>query len=236
MEQKFYFFIKRIFDIFASAAALIVLSPAWLIVIIGIELSDPGPVFYMAKRVGKDNKPFRMFKFRSMRVDDSANEVNFKADKDRIFPFGQFIRDTKLDEIPQLINVLIGNMTVIGPRPASADQANVTRAGAYEAVSKVKPGLSCPSALYDYIYGDTIDNEEDYRRLVLKTRLNLDLYYCENMSAGFDLKMIWDTVVCIFELVCHKMPQRIYDELVAMAQTVDVGELVINEDNLSYRR
>lgn len=217
--------LKRLFDIVASLLALIVLSPLLLIAVVGIEVSDPGPVFYMAKRVGRNNKVFRMFKFRSMRVDKSANEKSFKADSSRIFAWGKIMRDTKLDELPQLINVLIGDMSVIGPRPASVDQAAVTRGGRYASTSKLKPGLSGPSALYDYIYGDSIEDEAEYEKKVLYTRLDLDLYYAKVMSVAYDLKMIWYTVICIFCLIAHKHPRWMYDELVAAASTVRNGEV-----------
>lgn len=192
-----YKIIKRIFDIVASFVALIVLSPVWLVAIIGILVSDPGPIFYMANRVGKDNRRFSMFKFRSMRVDNNANEKSLRPDQDRIFKWGRIMRDTKIDELPQLLNVLVGDMSVIGPRPASADQVEITRAGKYAATSQLKPGLSGPSALYDYIYGDEITDEAEYERLVLPTRLNLDLYYIKVCGIGFDIKMIWWTVLSI---------------------------------------
>ena len=105
-----YRFLKRTFDIFSSGLALIVLLPVWLIAIIGIEVSDPGPVFYFANRAGKDNKTFKMYKFRSMRVDKNANEKSLRPDQDRIFKFGRFIRATKIDELPQLLNVFLGDM------------------------------------------------------------------------------------------------------------------------------
>lgn len=220
----FYRILKRAFDIAASAVALIVLLPLWLIAVIGIEVSDPGPVFYMAQRVGRNNRPFRMFKFRSMRVDRSANEKSFKADVNRIFPFGQFMRDTKIDELPQLINVLIGQMSVIGPRPAAVDQMDVTRGGRYAVTAELKPGLSGPSALYDYIYGDTIEDEAEYERLVLPTRLDLDVYYVYHQSVRYDCKMIWYTIKCIFALLLHKKLQWMYDELVSAAQSVAPGK------------
>lgn len=211
---------KRLFDIVASLLALIVLSPLFLIAAIGIEIYDPGPVFYMANRVGKDNKVFRMYKFRSMRIDKSANEKNFKADTNRIFCWGGIMRDTKIDELPQLINVLKGDMSVIGPRPASVDQVEVTRAGQYAATSQLKPGLSGPSALYDYVYGDTITDEKEYEEKVLQTRLDLDLYYLKAQSVGYDIKMIWYTLVCIFSLITKKQPKWMLDELVQAAREV----------------
>lgn len=216
----FYRFIKRTFDIVASAIALIVLIPIWIIAIIGIEVSDPGPVFYCAKRVGKDNKVFRMYKFRSMRVDRNADEKSLRPDQSRIFKWGGIMRDTKIDELPQLINVLIGDMSIIGPRPASADQVEITRAGKYAATSQLKPGLSGPSALYDYIYGDQFEDEIEYQEKVLPTRLSLDLYYIKVQSIRYDVKMIWYTVLCIIYLVARKFPQWLYDELISAAKTI----------------
>ena len=120
---------KRVFDVTASALGLVLTSPLWLAAVVGIEVSDPGPVFYLAKRVGQEDRVFRMYKFRSMRVDKHANEKSFKADVNRIFPWGAFMRSSKIDELPQLLNVFLGDMSVIGPRPASVDQAAVTRGG-----------------------------------------------------------------------------------------------------------
>lgn len=212
---------KRAFDITASALGLIVTSPVWLAAVIGIQLSDPGPVFYMANRVGLHNQPFRMFKFRSMRVDNKANEKSFKADVNRIFPWGSFMRSSKIDELPQLLNIFLGDMSVVGPRPASADQAAITRGGEYAQVGSVKPGLSGPSALYDYIYGDTVTDEAEYERLVLPTRLELDLYYIRNASWKLDVKMIFWTVWCIFNSVFHRSSEKMLAELIGWAEAME---------------
>ena len=209
-----YRIIKRVFDICASGIALVVLSPLWGIAIVGILISDPGPILYMANRVGKNNEPFKMFKFRSMRVDREANERSLRADTNRIFKWGKIMRATKLDELPQLLNVFLGDMSVIGPRPASADQVEITRAGKYGVISQLKPGLSGPSALYDYIYGDQFEDEEEYLEKVLPTRLDLDLYYLKNMGVRYDIKMILYTIICIFNLIIHKSSKRILNELV----------------------
>ena len=213
-----YRFLKRLFDLLASGAGLAVLLPLWIVAILGIELSDPGPVFYLADRVGKDDRHFKMFKFRSMRVDKSEDERSLRPNYNRIFPWGGFMRDSKIDELPQLVNVFLGDMSVIGPRPASADQVSITRAGKYAAASSVKPGLSGPSALYDYIYGDDITDEELYEKLVLPTRLNLDLYYLKARSLGYDLKMIWWTVLAILD---HGKREQILNELLASAASVE---------------
>ena len=210
--------VKRCFDIISSGFALIVLSPVWIIAIIGILVSDPGPIFYLANRVGKNNRNFRMYKFRSMRVDKNTNERSLRPDQDRIFRWGHIMRDTKIDELPQLLNVFLGDMSIIGPRPASADQVQITRAGRYAATGQVKPGLSGPSAIYDYIYGDEITDEDEYNKLVLPTRLNLDLYYLKAHSVGYDIKMIWWTLVSI---LFHNKRKKILKELVASAESLE---------------
>ena len=209
-----YRFLKRTFDIFASGLALIVLLPVWLIAIIGIEVSDPGPVFYFANRAGKDNKTFRMYKFRSMRVDKNANEKSLRPDQDRIFKFGRFIRATKIDELPQLLNVFLGDMAVIGPRPAAVDQIEITRSGENAIVASIKPGLSSPSALYDYLYGDSIENEAEYMDKVAPTRLALDRFYIGKQTVGYDIKIIWYTIVCILGTIFHRPAIFILRELI----------------------
>ena len=220
-ERIGYRITKRAFDIIASALGLVVTSPVWLAAVIGIELSDPGPVFYMANRVGFHNEPFRMFKFRSMRVDNQANEKSFKADVNRIFPWGAFMRSSKIDELPQLLNVFLGDMSVVGPRPASADQVSITRGGRFAQVGSVKPGLSGPSALYDYIYGDTVTNEAEYERLVLPTRLELDRYYIRAASWKLDMKMIFWTVRCIVNSVFHRSSEKMLAELIDWAKSME---------------
>lgn len=209
-----YRFIKRLFDIVASGVALIVLIPVWIIAIVGIEISDPGPVFYFAQRVGKNNKLFKMYKFRSMRVDNNANEKSLRPDQDRIFPFGRFIRRTKIDELPQLFNVFNGSMAVVGPRPAAKDQVDITRGGDNAIVASVKPGLTSPAALYDYLYGDEIEDEAEYMDKVAPTRLALDRYYIGQQKLGYDIKMIWYTVKCIVGTIVGKPQIRILEEMI----------------------
>ena len=219
-----YLFIKRLFDIGCSLAGLIVSAPLWVIAAVGIELSDPGPVFYIARRTTKNDRVFGMLKFRSMRQ-GKANEAVFRGEEDRIFPFGRFMRGTKIDELPQLLNILLGDMSIVGPRPASVEQVQHTRSGRFARISDVQSGLTGPSALYDYIYGDKVRGEDDYTRDVLPYRLELDLIYLDRRSLGYDLKMIWWTVVCIAYTVCGKMPERIYETLKSQANAHRKEEL-----------
>ncbi len=225
MKNRFYAFLKRAFDIFAALLGIIITLPIWLVAIIGIEISDPGPVFYRAARIGKDNKEFSMWKFRSMRVAKTRSEkseASFKADTNRIFPFGNLIRRLKIDELPQLLNIMNGTMSVVGPRPAAKDQVDIMRAGKYNVASLIRPGLTGPAALYDYIYGDSVEDLEDYKRLVLPTRLELEAYYPAHMSVGYDIKMIWYTIVCIFASTFGKEPKRIFSELVGCVSVPQV--------------
>lgn len=213
MTTQIYQFVKRLSDIVAALLGIIITSPLWVIAIIGIEISDPGPIFYIANRVGKNNEGFKMFKFRSMRVDKKANEKSFKADTNRIFPFGAFMRASKIDELPQLLNLVKGDMSIVGPRPAAVDQLSVVRAGQYSVVSSVKPGLTGPAALYDYIYGDTIENEAEYEEKVLPTRLNLELYYTNNMNFLYDIILIMQTCKCILYTLFKKQPNKLLAKL-----------------------
>ena len=227
--KKIYMFIKRTFDFFAAFLGILISSPIWIITILGIEISDPGPIFYRAKRIGKDNKEFSMWKFRSMRVpkkESEKSEASFKADTNRIFPFGALIRKLKIDELPQLLNILFGSMSIVGPRPVSVDQVEIMRADKYNIAASVRPGLTGPAALYDYIYGDTVEDLEDYKRLVLPTRLELEAYYPKRMGVGYDIKMIWYTVVCILASIFGKEPKKIFKELVDSVEKKDDKESV----------
>lgn len=228
MKQTLYFFTKRLFDIFAAFMGLLITSPIWLVAIIGIQLSDPGPIFYKAIRIGKDNREFTMWKFRSMRVpreESEKDESSFKADTNRIFAFGELIRRLKVDELPQLLNILGGSMSVVGPRPAARDQVEIMRGGKYNIASTVKPGLTGPAALYDYIYGDSVEDLEDYKRLVLPTRLELEAYYPLHMGTLYDLKLILYTVICVLASIFKKKPMRIFTELTGCVSTEENTKL-----------
>jgi O-antigen biosynthesis protein WbqP len=177
-------------------------------------VSDWGPLFYFANRVGKDNKRFKMWKFRSMRVARGANEASLRPDRNRIYWWGKWMRRLKIDELPQLINILNGTMSIVGPRPAAVDQVEITRGGENAAVAKIKPGLTGPSALYDYMYGDLIEDEDEYMEKVAPTRLALDRYYLNHQSITYDAKMIWYTVLCILNSAKGTVDKKMLEELI----------------------
>lgn len=212
----FYRIIKRCFDFFCALLALIVLSPIFLLTTLGIIISNPGPIFYKANRIGKGNKKFKMYKFRSMRVlkaHKKGAEASLRPDEDRIFPFGHFIRKAKIDELPQLINILNGTMSIVGPRPVAEDQFDMFRYGKWNDAAKVPVGLSGPAALYDYIYGDQITDEKEYMEKVYPTRRELEYTYVQKASLGYDLKMILYTVICICYALVGKEATWVLREL-----------------------
>lgn len=204
--RPFYHGIKRLFDIAASAIALVLISPLFLFLAIKIHGEDGGPVFYSQIRIGKNENPFRIYKFRSMVVNAdqlkkellTQNEVEgamFKMHDDpRVTKIGKFIRAHSLDELPQLWNVLKGDMSLIGPRPPLPDEV-----AEYDDWDKqrllVKPGCSG-------LWQATSRNEADFKGMVL-----LDIEYINKSSLLFDLKLILMTI----KVIIH--PNGIYEKI-----------------------
>ncbi len=213
-----YRYVKRFLDLICAILGIVGTSPLWLFAIIGILISDWGPVFYTSTRIGKGNKPFRMFKFRSMRVDKGANEASLRPNEDRIFGFGKFIRKVKIDELPQLLNILNGTMSVIGPRPVANDQKELFRVGKWNDAAKVAVGLSGPAALYDFIYGDQIEDPDEYMAKVFPTRRELEYVYVKRMSFWYDVKMVVYTVICIIYALLGKECTWMLNELIDEAR------------------
>ena len=219
-----YRIVKRIFDVASSLLAIIVSSPLWLVIMIGIKLSSKGPVFYKADRVGRNKKPFTLYKFRSMHVyhpqeDGKKTEGGFIANADRIFPFGEFIRASKLDELPQLLNILAGDMSVIGPRPLTEEGARLHYTGEYECVSDVRPGLACLDSLFDYAHGELfISSEEEFREKILPVRNELAKMYIEKKSIWLDAWCILRTIELMFKIAVLKEREFPYTKYEAEAE------------------
>lgn len=214
---------KRLFDVICALIGIIGTSPIWVISIILTLISDWGPLFYFANRVGKDNKKFKMWKFRSMRVlraPKEGAEASLRPEQDRIFWWGQIMRRLKIDELPQLLNILNGTMSIVGPRPAAVDQVDITRGGENAIAATVPCGLTSQSSLWDYIYGDQFTEEEEYNEKVLPIRLKLDVYYVKHASFFGDVKLIIWTVLAILYTACGKYPQWMHNKLVAYSEEV----------------
>ncbi|MBD5523910.1 MAG: sugar transferase [Lachnospiraceae bacterium] len=196
-KSAVYKLIKRLMDVLLSAAALVVLSPVFLITAVAIKCEDNGPVFFAQQRAGKDMKPFRMYKFRSMYVnaDEKLSEMMkdneqtghaFKIKNDpRITKTGKVIRRFSIDELPQLINIIKGDMSIVGPRPILTFQ--MEECSQYERQRLVvQPGLTC----YWQIGGRANIKWDEW--------VELDLDYIEDMSLWTDIKMIVKTVPAVF--------------------------------------
>lgn len=176
--------LKRGFDILASGLGLVVLSPLMLCIAIGVKLSSPGPILFKQIRVGYERKEFRMLKFRSMKVNNEENTAWTKNKDDRRTKFGSLIRKTSLDELPQLINVLKGDMSLVGPRPELPFFVEQFRETVpfYMVKHQVKPGMTGWAQVNGY-RGDTS----------ITKRIELDLWYIENWSAGLDIAILFRT-------------------------------------------
>ena len=188
-EKWYYAFIKRTIDILFSSMGLIILSPMLLIVAACIKLYDGGPVFYKQIRLTKGHKEFEIYKFRSMIVDAEKNGARLAAQNDnRITPIGKVIRATRVDELPQLINILKGDMTLVGPRPERPEIEDVylKEIPEFGMRLKVKAGLTG----YAQVFGKYNTSPED--------KLKLDLLYINQRSLLLDFKLIFYTIKIIF--------------------------------------
>ena len=178
--------IKRLIDIIGSIIALILFSPIMLIVAILVKKSSPGPIIFAQERIGLGNKPFKMYKFRSMGVQDPKKEAKEWTTKNdvRVTPVGRVIRKTSLDELPQFWNVLKGDMSLIGPRPerplfVEKFKEEIPR---YMIKHQVRPGITGWAQVNGF-RGDTS----------IRSRIEHDLYYIENWSLGLDIKILFLT-------------------------------------------
>ena len=199
-----YDFFKRCFDLLFSILFLIVFSPVYLLTFIIIKIVSPGPAIYKAKRVGREGKLFDCYKFRSMRVDSGKVRLTTLENDDRIFPFGKFIRKAKIDEMPQVVNILKGEMSVVGPRPEDKENADKVYVGEFKHILDVKPGLTSTASLYDYTHGELYEDEESYEREFMPKKLKLELYYVNHASFWYDIVLIFRTAWLIIQKTCGK--------------------------------
>lgn len=190
--------LKRLFDILVSGIALILLSPIFLIFAYRIKSFDKGPVYYRGERVGLHGKIFRIYKFRSMIVNAEKTGVSSTGKGDpRITPVGHFLRKTKLDELPQLINVFIGDMSIVGPRPEVKKFTDMYE-GEEKKLLDIRPGITDYASIWNSDEGeilkDSQDPDADYARLIRPEKIRLQLKYYHEMSLWTDIKIIFLTV------------------------------------------
>ena len=195
--------VKRFFDIVLCSFALVVLSPIFLLTAIAIKVSSPGPVFYYSDRTTKGHKSFHFYKFRSMHV-TNADKGMFVADADRLFTVGKILRRLKIDELPQLINVIKGDMSIVGPRPMPYASVDSTYYGKYQEILTVRPGLTSAASLFDYTVGDTYSDNDLYMKEVLPYKLEMEMLYIERENFSYDIALIWRTIITILAVFVKK--------------------------------
>lgn len=193
--------VRRLLDVIAAAVGLLVLSPLFLLIAVLIKRDSPGPVFYRARRVGKDGHEFRLYKFRSMvsGADRQGPGITAAGDN-RVTKVGRFLRRTKLDELPQLINVLIGDMSLVGPRPEDPRYVALYTQEQRQVLA-VRPGITSAASL-TYRDESTLLAGEDWERRyiqeIMPHKLAIDLDYNARRTLASDLNLIMRTVFALF--------------------------------------
>ena len=205
--------VKRLFDVLCASLALVVTAPLLALAAVGIKLTDPrGPVFYRARRVGYLGREFTMLKLRTMKVaggsGDSGGPVITGHQDDRISAIGKILRRTKIDELPQLFNVIRGDMAIVGPRPEDPVIVRDHYSTTDLETLAVRPGLASPGSIYQYTAGDKLltgdDPESRYVDKLLKTKLALDRVYIRKASLRQDLAIVGRTLLAIGAIALGK--------------------------------
>lgn len=214
--------VKRAFDVFVSAFGLIALSPIFLLIAYWIKRESHGPVFYRGRRIGRDGREFLILKFRTMyeRTENDNGPRITANDDDRITPLGRWLRDAKLNELPQLWNVLLGEMSLVGPRPEDPEIARTWPRDAWREILSVRPGITSPASI---IYRDeekllkSSSVMDDYLTDVLPDKLRLDQLYVRNRSFLSDLDVIFYTLIALLpRLRKNSIPtESLYNGLLA---------------------
>ena len=194
---------KRCFDAASALGGLMLISPLLLSIALAIRCTSPGTIFFRQARIGQFGRPFRIWKFRTMIDRAECNAPRITAGDDtRITRLGRWLRKTKIDELPQLLNVLVGEMSLVGPRPEILEYAGAYE-NVYQSILRVKPGITGPAA-NAYFCEETLlagrtDAADFYVTNILAQKLQLDLRYCENICFAKDLRWILATFQNLFE-------------------------------------
>lgn len=203
---------KRILDIFLSSIGLVILSPLFVVIGSIILVTSPGGVFFRGVRVGQNGKSFKIYKFRSMIKDaEGKGKWNVGNNDDRITKIGRFLRNTKLDELPQLINVLIGDMSLVGPRPELQFYVDMYTEKEMR-ILELKPGITDWASITNFdqyeIFTKAADPDMAYLKYIRPLKLKLQLHYRDNNSLLIDMKMIIWTIYKVVSRT-QKLPKEI---------------------------
>jgi len=195
--------VKRLLDVCGAAVGLFLLSPVLAVIAIAVKHGSPGPVLFRQTRVGRDGRPFSILKFRTMRVESAGREITVGADP-RITPVGALLRAHKLDELPQLVNVLRGDMSLVGPRPEVPRYVALYPPEIKAIVLSVRPGITDPTSLTyrdeSTLLGEAADPEQYYREILLPEKLRSYVDYVRNRSFGHDVRIIFTTIGSMFHV------------------------------------
>ena len=193
----------RLFDIFLSAVSLVLLLPLFLVIVVILKFTGEAEIFYFQSRVGKKHEPFNLIKFATMNKNSPAmgtGSLTIKNDP-RILPFGHFLRKTKINELPQLINVLIGQMSLIGPRPLTEDAFQCYPEEAQAKIILMKPGLSGIGSIYFRNEEELLDNSVNaikyYAEFIAPAKANLEIWFTQNSNFKNYIKLIIATILVI---------------------------------------
>jgi len=196
--------IKRIIDILGSGFGLVILSPVFLWVVLKIKLDDGGPIFYKGRRAGKGGKLFKMYKFRTMVIGaDKLGGPSTAADDPRLTKIGLFLKKYQLDELPQLINVFKGEMSLVGPRPEVEMYVDMMTAEEKNAILSVRPGMTDYASLWNFHESEILKGAKDpeiaYQKLIRPKKLALQMRYVKERSLWVDIRIIFLTIFKIFK-------------------------------------
>jgi lipopolysaccharide/colanic/teichoic acid biosynthesis glycosyltransferase len=191
--------VKRLFDVALSGFALLLASPVLAIAALAIRITSPGPLLYRARRIGRDGRPFTMYKLRTMHVAPAGGGSVITAQDDpRVFRVGALLRKSKVDELPQLLNVLRGDMSIVGPRPEDPKIVEQHYTSAYRETLSVRPGLASPGSVFNYTHGERLlssnDPERDYVERLLPMKMAIEVVYVRHASVLYDIAVIARTV------------------------------------------
>lgn len=198
---------RRLFDLVLASAGLVLTAPIWLAAAVAIRVSSPGPILYRPRRAGRHGRPFTLFKLRTMHV--SATGAPITGDDDpRVFRVGAWLRTSKIDELPQLVNVLRGEMSIVGPRPEDPAIVRLHYTEADRETLGVRPGLASPGSLYNYTHGQAwLTGDAVMSRYVsdlLPIKLKLDRVYVHEASLLYDIRIIVRTLAVLGARACGR--------------------------------
>ncbi len=195
---------KRLFDIIFSLIGLILTAPLLIVVAFLIKIDSKGPVFFRGTRIKKDGKSFRIFKFRTMVADaDKLGGPSTASDDSRLTKIGKWLKKYQLDELPQLVNVLMSDMSLVGPRPEVPFYVNMMTEEEKRIILSIRPGLTDWASLWNFHEGEllkgSIDPEKTYQDKIRPEKIRLQIKYVKNQSFLTDLKIIFKTIFKLFE-------------------------------------